>query len=101
MGERVPEVFALVAELAMARGAAINALPGCWEHRWGEWFIAINGRGVDTATSTDAVVPPYHALVERGGLPWALTSAGEGTMLGGGEDELCEVLRAEIGRAGR
>ena len=95
MGEQVSEVFSLAAELAEACGASrICDLPGCWEHRFDGWFVAINGHRVDTSASVGMMVPPFCAYVERGGVPCVLTSPREGTVMFGTEDEVIAALKA-------
>jgi hypothetical protein len=102
--ERIPEAMGRVADLAQALGVShINRLPGCWEHAFGAYRLAVNGHREPKAPTfaPDFQVDPYHAYVERDGLPLAILSPGGGTVVGGGtEDALIDALDAEIARVG-
>lgn len=97
----ISEAFSLIADLAIAVGAApLNACAGCWEYRLGNrWLIAVNGHGSPVKCSSGPEVPPYHAYVERGGWPGGLLAPDGGVMLGYGgelEDELIAELKLAL-----
>lgn len=99
--EKYSEAFALIAEFAIALGAApLTKHTGCWEHRLGDrWLIAVNGHRTPTKCSTGCEVPPFHAYVEHDGWPGGLIAPNGGTMVGYGhemEDELIAELKLAI-----
>jgi len=99
----IPEAFILIANLASALGAApLIQWTGCWEHRIGDWLIAVNGHRVPMQTSTGFEVPPHHAYVERDGVTLGLLDAGGGFLMGGQEveDELIAELKLQLDAQG-
>ena len=99
--EPVSEAFALIADLAIALGAApLTKHVGCWEHQLGKrWFIAVNGHRTPTKTSKGDEVPPFHAYVERDGWPFGLIAPHDGVMVGyrgEAEDDLISELKRAL-----
>jgi len=96
--ERIPAVFGLATELAIARGAkSIKDLPGCFEMEIdARWWCAFNGNGTPTKCSRGPEVTPYGIYFERNGWPCGIVNAAGGTIAGyeGTEDELCDALKA-------
>ena len=99
----VSAVFSLVADLAIAVGAApINRLPGCWVHNLGEgWIVAVNGHPT-TQEWGDTPIAPYHVVAQCRGWPVGLFGPYSGTLIGGvsAEDELIALLRRRVLEAG-
>ncbi|MDE1871827.1 MAG: hypothetical protein KGI06_06340, partial [Candidatus Micrarchaeota archaeon] len=96
--------FGALAEMAMRLGARdIGGSPGCWEHTWeqggGEWYVAVNGHGVDTHCSRGRLVPPVTAYVEYNGWPAGLIDPG-GWMLAEGKVANLRTFMAACDAAG-
>ncbi len=98
--QRYSEAFMLIAKLASALGIqSIKDLPGPWEHRVDEKFkIRLNGH----AEEVDGI-PPYNALIDYEGWPWAILSPVDGHLMnhmGATEDRFCDALLAAIAKVG-
>lgn len=61
------ELTILAERLGVSNASA--RYPGCWEHRTGEWLLALNPHETTRTTSTGRTVDPYHCHVERDGVP--------------------------------
>lgn len=99
----IPEAFMLIAQLARSLDAApLTQWTGCWEHRMGDWFIAVNGHRVPMQTSTGFEVPPHHARVERDGVTIGMLDSSGGFLIGGQkiEDELIAELKRQFAKSG-
>ena len=94
LSEAFCEIVSLAERLGVRR---INGLPGCWEYADGDWFVAVNAHGEETACSRGAAVPPFHAYVERLGWPAALLNPRGGHIVGdaGAEDALIAWLKTQ------
>jgi hypothetical protein len=85
----VNEVFALIAELAKKHGRIpagywnMEPMPG--------WRLIVNG----TKAPVD-LLPPYHARIDRDGLPLVLVNPAEGICLPGTEAEIIAMLREAV-----
>ena len=96
--EKVPitRVFAKVVDLAEAVGVTkISQLAGCWEYRIDDkWSLKVNGHREEVDG-----LPAFHGMATCNEWPASIFSPFSGTVLGGTEDELLEVLDGAIARA--
>lgn len=97
---RFSKAFALIAELAIARGAApLSKHVGCWETDIApNWRIALNGHGTPTKSALGVNVPPFTACIERDGWPVGVIGPYDGAIVGGirVEDELIAALEGAL-----
>lgn len=99
--DKICAAFAAITDLAIATGARdIDRLPGCWEWAFVGWTIAVNGHREATKASNGFDVPPFHAYVERRGLPCLLVNPRGGSLLGASsaEDDFIAAVEAETAR---
>lgn len=101
MSEQASEAFGLIADVAIATGAApLNKHAGCWELDLGAWWIAVNGHGDGAKRcSRGPEVLPFNAYVEFNGWPAGLFDLCGGVMAAGeaaNEGTLIEALRAKL-----
>jgi hypothetical protein len=102
-GEEVPAVYALAAEVALARGLDdIGKLPGCAKLVLGDWLLLLNGHAESVpAVDVPGSVPPYHLLVTYKGAPVGLYTVTGGVLLQpDAETALLTALRSELEEAG-
>lgn len=106
--EPVSEAFELIAQIAIALGAApLNKHEGCWELDVdGTWWLAVNGHDEPRRCSRSFEVAPFECYLEFNGWPAGVFSPLGGAIAAGAaanEDALIEALRAkldEVRRAG-
>jgi hypothetical protein len=85
----VNEVFALIEELAHTHGRIpvgywdMEPMPG--------WRLIVNG----TKAPVD-ILPPYHARIDRNGLPIVLVNPADGVCLPGWEADVIAMLREAV-----
>jgi len=108
----IPEVFGLVAELALALGVEnIKSRPGLWVHPIdGNWTVAVNAHNEPIVVAPpycgEVEVPPYSMAIWWHGWIAGMLNAGGGEMaahpdpLGANEDRLIADLKAAIAKAG-
>ena len=102
----VTSIFAKVAELAIAAGAApLNAQPGLWEHHFTGRFddgslpvkIAVNGKKEPLKPSFSGTkLDSFTVLIDVNGWPACLCTAQDGGILGIDEVRLLAMLDNRI-----
>lgn len=95
----ISELFATIAEWAVAKGAAnLPASPGLWTADCGEFSVAINCHDVEHKTGAGLTVPPMHAVVHAPKYAFAVLMVNPygGIAPPGMEDDVLAALKVDI-----
>lgn len=97
---RASELFVEICELALALGAeSIKDLPGCWEHQFDGFHLALNGKSVAAEVSGPGGqrlrIGPYECAIWKEWLLLGVISPAGGVLLQGAEDDLIQAVKAQ------
>lgn len=101
----VSELFVLIADLAMARGAPVplSSKPGVWSTELGDFVISLNGHPETLPDPLGLELEPYFASVHAPKflcVPMLLCASG-GIGHAGLEDDVISAIKAELAAIAR